>query len=825
MFNQSKTIRVMMLSAAAAAMMSMAAAAANSYDARSENMDQVLLFPGDVLFGAGNIILGETGEQAAIGPEGEWYNNDSRVYRVNIDHDNQVTVLMPFGSTVTVEDGISRSEDLIEDTHYYDHEGNWLSEEYFVVEEEETPEKDVASYPEWMTVKIQAREASDGEVFDHWESSDEVILEEPYSPETSFVMGSGNVSLRAVFTQAPEGGIPEEQIPDEELPEDGEMIDAPQDDIVYDDEYVTGEETEPLQIEEGWSGEEDSVFDISDAGPGSNSIFDGMDPDAIAQDAQDTLDQYAQEAAREQNEEAAGAENVVVSEMQAMQEAQPEEEMAEQIPQQEMQMPEQQAAPVPEEQAPEIPAQEHSVTVDGGSVMVDGSDEQISQWAYPQAEYVTVNTPEREGAVFDHWESDQEDVVFLGNEGERLNWFMMPDHDVTVRAVWSDNAPEEPADNPIRIQTEHVYIYGDVTVSDANEISAKQGGLVNLQADELEDKDFDHWVITSVSDNTEVAAEDAYSSVTSFAMPEDGVNISAIYRDKPVETHTVSIRHGEGAGTYSPGDTVIIKAQTALEGERFKEWNVSAGNVTLTDKGAEQTSFVMGSEDVSINAVYEYIEYNLKVTSGSGSGTYRKGENVPLTAQWPADGKEFDTWLVNSSNAQVADASRFSTSIVMPADHVSVQALYKDGPSVNDNLISGITEGTSFMRGTTITFGAAGAGMENADPNPGDFRWRPSGYRIGSASGSWSDTKTTASMAINAVGNYTLYVDYIKDVYNGTSWENNGVTDTRSVSFTVTAPEAVETGDDTPVLPFVIAAGASLAVIIAIIILLLRRKR
>ena len=457
--------------------------------------------------------------------------------------------------------------------------------------------------------------------------------------------------------------------------------------------------------------------------------------------------------------------------------------------------------------------------------MVEGADQQVTQWAYPQAEYVTVNTPEREGAVFDHWESDQEDVVFLGNQGERLNWFMMPGHDVTVRAVWKQEAPEQPTENPIKIQTEHVYVYGDVTVSDANEISARAGGQVNLQADELEDKDFDHWVITAAGDNSQVAAEDASSAVTTFQMPADGVNISAIYKDKPVETHQVSIRHGDGAGTYSPGDTVIIKAQTALEGERFKEWNVSAGNVTLTDTGAEQTSFVMGSEDVSINAVYEYIDYNLKVTSGSGSGTYRKGEVVSLTAQWPADGKEFDTWLVNSSNAQVADASRFSTSIEMPADHVSVQALYKDGPSVNDNLISGISEGTSFMRGTTITFGATGAGMENADPNPGDFRWRPSGYRIGSASGSWNDGKSTASMAINAVGNYTLYVDYIKDVYNGTSWENNGVTDTRSVSFTVTAPEAVETGDDTPVLPLAIAAGASLAVILLIVILRLKRKR
>ena len=727
---------------------------ANNYDARTEDVDQKLMFPGDVLFGASELLIGEDGQPAATGPEGEYTFNNGIVYRANRDPETGLITLVPFGRTVTVEDGISECEDLVEDTHYTLLREGLTQEEYFVTDDDEE-DKDLAAYPEGMQVKISAGEGTDGEVFDHWESLDDIILDDPYSADTTFVMGAESVTLKAVYVPAEDaiynadaedtGFLDDDS--DDGIDEYGPESNGQDEDIAFEEEAdidpeelqnpdpeelqnFEEPEEEPLDINEGWNGDQMSAFDIPGSDEGSDSIFDHLDPEALNENGAGELDEYVKNAGAEEEEHPEAA-----------------------------------------------PADEDEITL----LPMSASDEPQQLDAEPE-----------DGGEEEEKEEVEEPVV-----------------------------PEY----TIKIISEHVAIDGDVTVNEGNVITAKEGAVVKLAADQLDGYDFDHWEIIKAADGQSVTGADLSARETSFVMPADGVSIKAVYAEHIVETHTVSIKHGSGGGTYQPGETVTITAETALPGEKFKTWEVTGGNASLADPKSEKTTFVMGSGDVSLRAVYEYIYYNLKVTSGSGSGSYKKNDVVTLTAQWPADGKEFDTWLVNSANAEVAKPDRFETTLTMPTDHVSVQALYKDGPSVNDNLINGITANSVYMRGETFTFSATGAGMDNTDPNPGDYRWRPSGYRIGSASGTFTNDRYAASMAVNAMGNYTLYVDFKKEVWNGTSWEANGATDTRSVSFVVTAPNAVQTGDDTPILPFVIAAGAALILIIVLVALRVRKKK
>ena len=59
--------------------------------------------------------------------------------------------------------------------------------------------------------------------------------------------------------------------------------------------------------------------------------------------------------------------------------------------------------------------------------------------------------------------------------------------------------------------------------------------------------------------------------------------------------------------------------------------------------------------------------------------------------------------------------------------------------------------------------------------DPGDYRYRPTGYQIGTVTGNWNNAPCTTSMAINAVGQYTLTVNYAKDVFDGKTWNPDGI--------------------------------------------------
>ena len=80
-------------------------------------------------------------------------------------------------------------------------------------------------------------------------------------------------------------------------------------------------------------------------------------------------------------------------------------------------------------------------------------------------------------------------------------------------------------------------------------------------------------------------------------------------------------------------------------------------------------------------------------------------------------------------------------------------------------------------------------------------------------------------MAISAVGDYTLNVTFTKEVYKGSNWVSDGTTDVRSVSFHVVNVLSVATGNNIPIGLMIGIAAASLAAIIIITFVLVRKKR
>jgi len=71
-------------------------------------------------------------------------------------------------------------------------------------------------------------------------------------------------------------------------------------------------------------------------------------------------------------------------------------------------------------------------------------------------------------------------------------------------------------------------------------------------------------------------------------------------------------------------------------------------------------------------------KYSLLVNGGSGSGIYDANEIIPIIADEASEGMEFDSWLVNSGGAFIADPKATTTSLTMPTIDVYVTATYKD---------------------------------------------------------------------------------------------------------------------------------------------------
>lgn len=448
----------------------------------------------------------------------------------------------------------------------------------------------------------------------------------------------------------------------------------------------------------------------------------------------------------------------------------------------------------------------HKVTINGNGTVNGGSASED----VPYGSTVTITASVGSSKEFKGWSVDQ-GTVTLADASKSETTFTMPDADVALSFSEADVLYKISTDSHITIDDDRNSVPQGTTIT----VTAEEAGR-GYQLDGV-----------AVSDNT-VSVSSLGSRKYSFIMPANDVTVTASYSELP--GYAVTVTSGKAANDYSDnkfyaGDNVTITANDPQAGYRFKEWKVTSGNVTLEDTTSDVTTFTMPAANVQLEAVYEKITYKLTVNNGDGDGEYTAGTKVNLTADWPADGKEFSSWKVTSGTANVSSSDRFYAVITMPAQDVTVEAVYKDGPSADNNYIDGITQNQECLKNSAITFTAVGDGMGNTNPNPGDYRYRPTGYAIGNVNGSYNNSSYKTTMSISTTGKYTLTVNFTKDVYKDGSWVSDGSTVSRTVTFNVVDALSVKTGDTNPILPLVIVTAAALAVIIILIVVKARSKK
>ena len=110
----------------------------------------------------------------------------------------------------------------------------------------------------------------------------------------------------------------------------------------------------------------------------------------------------------------------------------------------------------------------------------------------------------------------------------------------------------------------------------------------------------------------------------------------------PVPKYEVNVTNGSGSGNYAQGSTVTITANTAPNGQRFKDWSIESGNITLASSTSDTTTFVMPAEAVRVKANYEAIPtpVSYKILDGANSD-WKQNTEETITIRGNGDFSKF----------------------------------------------------------------------------------------------------------------------------------------------------------------------------------------
>ena len=147
----------------------------------------------------------------------------------------------------------------------------------------------------------------------------------------------------------------------------------------------------------------------------------------------------------------------------------------------------------------------------------------------------------------------------------------------------------------------------------------------------------------------------------------------------PTPTYAVTVTNGTGGGEFAQGVTVTITANSAPDGQRFKEWQVRSGGITLINSQEASTSFQMPANAVEVAATYETIPettYTVTVNgsyaTATGAGSYAQDVTVTIDAGSRTN-YSFNGWT-SLDGVTFTNSNSATTTFIMPPRSVTVTA-------------------------------------------------------------------------------------------------------------------------------------------------------
>ena len=315
------------------------------------------------------------------------------------------------------------------------------------------------------------------------------------------------------------------------------------------------------------------------------------------------------------------------------------------------------------------------------NIMVTNGTSSAPTAKYQEEVTVTANAPAT-GKEFDKWVVSG---ITLSDEdlAKSTVGFKMPASDVTMEATYKD-----------------VVYQVTVTNGTATPEMAKYQEEVTVTANApAADKRFDKWEVTGIT----LSDEDLAKSTLTFQMPAGNVTFKATYLT--VTKYEIYIVDGtKDKEVAKAGETVIITANPAKEGEVFDKWTCETAGVTIEFASATSspTTFVMPASNIKIQAHFRAVDskpsVEIKVNGGTGAGTYTQGESVTVTAE-DKEGKVFSGW--QDESGKIVSTNKSYTFTVTEA--TTLTAVYEDAPVAKKGLsggaIAGIVIGSVLLAG------------------------------------------------------------------------------------------------------------------------------
>jgi VCBS repeat-containing protein len=369
--------------------------------------------------------------------------------------------------------------------------------------------------------------------------------------------------------------------------------------------------------------------------------------------------------------------------------------------------------------------------------------------SYPAGTLVPVTAIIPPGKVFDAWTGD---IGSLADPAAAATIDTMPALNNTITATFKDAPPA-------------TYTLTVVNGTGGGAYAATT--IVPVIATVPAGKVFDAWTgdIGFLADPTAAA--------TSATMPAFNITITALFKNAPPATYTLTVVNGTGGGAYA-ATTVVPVIATVPAGKVFDAWTGNIG--ALADPAAAATSATMPAANITVTALFKDAPpatYTLTVVNGTGGGAYAATTVVPVIAVVPA-GTVFKQWVGNSS--ALANPAAASTNATMPAANITVTAVFNHPPvAVDDAYVT--------AENTTLNVPAPGVLINDIDVD--------------------GDTLTAIQVTAPAHGTLTLNANgsltYVPSRnYHGTDSftykanDGNSDSNTATVTLTVNAAPVVE---------------------------------
>ena len=310
------------------------------------------------------------------------------------------------------------------------------------------------------------------------------------------------------------------------------------------------------------------------------------------------------------------------------------------------------------------------------------------------------------------------------------------------------------------------------------------------------------------------------------------------------------------AVTLAPGEsaTFTVRPKTGLAEGLFDQDIVVASDNSQTSVKAILT---VAKAEVKLTGITKPSQI-----TGLANGTKKSATALKLpetvvisttngkmkaSVKWDVNGSSYDPDSTDAQTFTVKGTVTLPSGVTNP-DQISTIVSAKvsvNGRSAvladpSGNTIAGIDPNAAYTTATKITVTANGAGMNNTEPGTGDTRYIPASWKV-LEERKWEQAPYSATFRMAKAGSYTMTVVFNQQKYDGSNWVNTGAQDAKQVNFNVSQADgqdltpaanrtdanqknAVRTGDNTPIMTFVIILVVAVICIIGVVVYRKKKK-